>query len=56
MIDAEAFPAITAEMTFQAISGAFSLGVETGTVRTSRMAYRSLFLGVDMFKVGKMAS
>jgi len=47
---------ILREMTLQAIARAFSLGIDAAALRTSWMACRSLFLGVDMFKVGKMAS
>ena len=56
VIDAETLPAIVAEVPLQATTRAFPLRCETAAVRTSKMAARSLFLGVDMFKVGKMAS
>jgi len=56
MINAEPSVAIDAAVPFQTIACAFFQSVEAVTLLAGRIAVRSPFLRVDMFKVGKMAS
>lgn len=56
MIDTETLPAIVTEVSFETVPRTFPLRLQATAMRAGRMASCSVFFGVDMFKVEKVAS